>query len=271
MTSGAVRPECLAAQLVIIAKAPVPGRVKTRLTPPFSPRQAAWLAEAALADTLAAAALVPAAGHTVALEGRPGRWLPAGYAVLPQRGGGLDERIAAAMDDAHARQPVPVVLIGMDTPQVTPGSLTAAIRPLTDGTADAVYGPAPDGGFWLLGLRTPAPALITGVPMSSADTGQRLLSRLAAAGLRVRHLPPCTDVDSAADVLAVARQIPGSRFAAAAGTILASARPGTGLSLLRAGRERAYLPSEYPQGAPYDIVTGRPVSDRTGPDLHNVR
>ena len=65
-------PGCLAAQLVVIAKAPVPGRVKTRLTPPFSPEQAARLAAAALADSLAAAALVPAAGHTVALEGRPG-------------------------------------------------------------------------------------------------------------------------------------------------------------------------------------------------------
>jgi rSAM/selenodomain-associated transferase 1 len=229
----------LAAQLVVIAKAPVPGRVKTRLTPPFSPRQAAWLAEAALVDTLAAAALVPAAGHTVALEGRPGRWLPASYAVLRQRGRGLDERIAAAMGDVHARQSVPVVLIGMDTPQVTPSLLAAAIRPLTDGTAGAVYGPAPDGGFWLLGLRTPDPGLVTGVPMSASDTGQRLLARLAAAGLRVHHLPPLTDVDTAADVLAVARQVPGSRFAATTAAILAAARPGTELSLLRADREWA--------------------------------
>jgi uncharacterized protein len=239
LTSGAVRPGRLAGQLVIIAKAPVPGRVKTRLTPPFSPRQAARLAEAALVDTLAAAALVPAAAHTVALEGRPGRWLPAGYVVLRQRGRGLDERIAAAMDDVHARLPLPVVLIGMDTPQVTAELLTAAIRPLAGGAADAVYGPAPDGGFWLLGLRTPDPGLITGVPMSAADTGQRLLARLAAAGLRVHHLPPCTDVDSAADVLAVAGQIPGSRFAVTAAAILAAARPGTELGLLRAGHEWA--------------------------------
>jgi uncharacterized protein len=234
---------CLAAQLVVIAKAPVPGRVKTRLTPPFSPRQAARLAAAALADTLAAAALVPAAGHIVALEGRTGPWLPAGYAVIRQRGRGLDERIAAALDDAYTRRPVPVVLIGMDTPQVTPPLLTAAIHPLVNGTADAVYGPAPDGGFWLLGLRTPDPALITGVPMSVPDTGRRLLARLAAARLRIHYLPPCTDVDSGADVLAVARQIPGSRFAAVASAILAEAGPGTEARPLMATGELASTPA----------------------------
>ena len=204
-----------AAQLVVIAKAPVPGRVKTRLTPPFSPRQAARLAEAALADTLAAAAKVPAARHVIALDGTPGPWLPGGFEVISQRGRGLDERIAAALGEAYARVPVPVVLIGMDTPQVTPGLLESALRPLADGTADAVFGPAADGGFWLLGLRRPDPALVVGVPMSTARTGAVQLARLAGAGLRVRQLPCRLDVDCAADADAVAEQIPGSRFAAA--------------------------------------------------------
>jgi rSAM/selenodomain-associated transferase 1 len=204
-----------AAQLVVIAKAPVPGRVKTRLTPPFSPLQAARLAEAALADTLAVAARVPAARHVIALDGAPGRWLPRGFEVIGQRGRGLDERIAAALSEAYARLPVPVVLIGMDTPQVTPGLLESALRPLSDGTADAVLGPAADGGFWLLGLRRPDPALVAGVPMSTARTGAVQLARLAGAGLRVARLPCHVDVDSAADADAVAAQIPGSRFAAA--------------------------------------------------------
>ena len=204
-----------AAQLVVIAKAPVPGRVKTRLTPPFSPLQAARLAEAALADTLAAAAKVPAARHVIALDGAPGHWLPGGFKIIRQRGRGLDERIAAALGEAYARLPVPVVLIGMDTPQVTPGLLESALRPLADGTADAVFGPAADGGFWLLGLRRPDPALVVGVPMSTARTGAAQLARLADAGLRVRRLPCRLDVDSAADADAVAEQIPGSRFAAA--------------------------------------------------------
>ncbi|MEP7024701.1 MAG: DUF2064 domain-containing protein [Actinomycetota bacterium] len=233
MTRPPSRPAGLAAQLVIIAKAPVAGRVKTRLTPPFTLLQAAELAAAALADTLAAAAQVPVAGRIVALAGQPGPWLPAsGFEVIQQRGNGLDERIAAALDDAHARRPVPAVLIGMDTPQVTPQLLTAAIGPLTGGTADAVYGPAFDGGFWLLGLQVPDPALITGVPMSMPDTGDKLLARLACAGLRVHHMPLRRDVDGAADVLSVAQQLPGSRFAATMRAMLAEAAPGTALSRL---------------------------------------
>jgi rSAM/selenodomain-associated transferase 1 len=204
----------LAAQLVVIAKAPVPGRVKTRLTPPFSPEQAAGLAAAALADTLAAVARARATRATIALDGEPGDWLPPGFLVTLQRGGGLDERIAAAMDDAYARLPVPVVLVGMDTPQVTPELLDSALGPLADGTADAVFGPAADGGFWLLGLRHPDPALVLGVPMSAADTGQAQLARLTGAGLRVHELPERTDVDSAAEAIAVALAAPRSRFAA---------------------------------------------------------
>jgi uncharacterized protein len=206
---------CWPAQIIIIAKAPVPGRVKTRLTPPFSPQQAARLAEAALADTLAAVAQVPAARHVIALDGAPGRWLPAGFDVVRQRGQGLDERIAAAMGDAYARLPVPLVLIGMDTPQVTHELLVSAIRPLVRGAADAVFGPAEDGGFWLLGLRRPDPGLVTGVPMSAARTGTVQLARLAGAGLRVHRMRSCTDVDTAADAITVADEIPRSRFAAA--------------------------------------------------------
>lgn len=230
----------LAAQLVVIAKAPVPGRVKTRLTPPFTPRQAAQLAEAALADTLAAVAQVPVARRVLALDGAPGSWLPAGFDVVSQCGGGLDNRIAAALGDAHARLPVPVILIGMDTPQVTPGLLESAIRPLAEGTADAVFGPAADGGFWLLGLRQPDPRLVAGVPMSVAVTGAVQLARLAAAGLRVHQTRCCTDVDNVADAVAVAREIPHGRFAAALRTMAPDpALPGAGRQLTAAGRDAA--------------------------------
>ena len=219
----------LAAQLVVIAKAPVAGQVKTRLTPPFSPGQAAHLAEAALADTLCSAARVPVARRVIALDGAPGRWLPAGFDVISQRGDGLDERIAAALDDAYARLPVPLVLIGMDTPQVTPGLLESAIRPLVRGTADASFGPSADGGVWLRGLRRADPRLVTGGPLSSAVTGAAQLARLDAAGLRVLRLRCCTDVDTAADALAVASEAPGSRFAAALRAMLpACTGPGPG-------------------------------------------
>jgi rSAM/selenodomain-associated transferase 1 len=217
----------LAAQVVVIAKAPVPGRVKTRLTPPYTPHEAARLAEAALTDTLEAAARAPFARHVLALAGasaalrgpRPAGspragWLPPGFEVTGQRGDGLDERIAAALDEAYAHLAVPVVLIGMDTPQVTPGLLESVARPLARGEADAVFGPARDGGFWLLGLRRPDPSLILGVPMSQTHTGRGQLSRLLRASLRVRLAPELIDVDTAADAHEVAREAPDSRFAA---------------------------------------------------------
>ncbi len=205
----------LRGQVVVIAKEPVPGRVKTRLTPDFTPGQAAKLAEAALTDTLMAAASVPAQRHVIALDGTPGDWLPGGFEVIQQRGGGLDQRIAAALSEVYAGLPQPVVLIGMDTPQVTPDLLESALRPLADDTADAAFGPADDGGFWLLGLRRPDPGLVLGVPMSTGHTGAEQLSRLARAGLRVHWMRTLLDVDTAADAAAVAGQAPRSRFAIA--------------------------------------------------------
>jgi rSAM/selenodomain-associated transferase 1 len=219
-------------QVIVIAKAPVPGRVKTRLTPPFTPEQAAALAEAALSDTLAAVSAAKVARRVLALEGAPGRWLPPGFDVIAQRGGGLDERIAAALDDAYATNPVPVVLIGMDTPQVTAGLIESAASALATGAspaevpaagtiaagataaADAVFGLATDGGFWLLGLRRPDPGLVLGVPMSRPDTGQAQLARLTQAGLRVHMMQELTDVDTAAEAEQIAAESPATRFAA---------------------------------------------------------
>ena len=204
----------LAAQVMVIAKEPLPGRVKTRLTPPYTPAEAAELAEAALADTLAAVASAGVGRRVLALAGSPGPWLPPGFDVIGQRGGGLDERIAWALADARATCPAPLVLIGMDTPQVTPALLAAAAGPLVSGTADATFGMAEDGGFWLLGLRDIDPALVLGVPMSRPDTGALQLARLHAAGLRVLPLPELADVDTAAEAERIAAAIPGSRFAA---------------------------------------------------------
>jgi hypothetical protein len=191
--------------LLVVAKEPVPGRVKTRLVPPCTPRQAAALAEAALADTLHAVLAAPARRRVLVLDGEPGPWLPPGFDVVPQCGGGLDERLAGAFAAVSG----PALLIGMDTPQLTPGLLAVDWE-----IADAWFGPAADGGFWGLGLRAPDAALVRGVPMSAADTGAVQRARLHVAGLRVAELPRLRDVDTAADAVAVARQAPRSRFAA---------------------------------------------------------
>ncbi|MEU6243406.1 DUF2064 domain-containing protein [Streptomyces sp. NPDC047024] len=191
--------------LLVIAKEPRPGRVKTRLTPPFPPTQAAALAEAALADTLRAVAATPAERRLLVLDGSAGPWLPDGFEVVPQCAGGLDERLA----DAFARCAGPALLIGMDTPQVTPELLTVDFA-----DCDAWFGPAEDGGFWALGLARPEPALLRGVPMSVPETGAVQRERLTAAGLRVRDLPRLRDVDTAADARAVAALVPHGAFAA---------------------------------------------------------
>ncbi|WP_396454695.1 TIGR04282 family arsenosugar biosynthesis glycosyltransferase [Actinomadura sp.] len=209
------------ADVVVIAKEPLPGRVKTRLTPAYTPAEAAALAEASLRDTLAAVAAAPAGRRTLALDGAPGPWLPRGFAVIAQRGAGLDERLAAAFADAWAGRPL--VLVGMDTPQATPALLARAARGL--GRCDAVVGPAADGGFWLLGLRRPDARLLRGVPMSRSYTGAVLLARLRAARLRVGFLPRLTDVDTPGDARAVAAAAPGGRFAGALRALHARAVP----------------------------------------------
>ncbi|MEV0910524.1 TIGR04282 family arsenosugar biosynthesis glycosyltransferase [Streptomyces hokutonensis] len=190
--------------LLVIAKEPRPGRVKTRLTPPFTPEEAAALAEASLVDTLNVLLATPARRRVLVLDGAPGPWLPPGFDVVPQCGGGLDERLAAAF----AGRAGPALLIGMDTPQVTPALLTVDFA-----DCDAYFGPAEDGGFWALGLADPDPALLRGVPMSTPTTGAVQRARLTAAGLRVRDLPPLRDVDTAYDAELVAAEAPEGRFA----------------------------------------------------------
>ncbi|GAA3497920.1 DUF2064 domain-containing protein [Streptomyces albogriseolus] len=199
--------------LLVIAKEPRPGRVKTRLTPPFTPEEAAALAEAALADTLDAVARTPARRRVLVLDGSPGRWLPAGVEVVPQCAGGLDERLAGAFAGCDG----PALLIGMDTPQVTPELLAVDFA-----DCDAWFGPAADGGFWALGLADPDPDLLRGVPMSTPHTGAAQRRRLD--GLRVRDLPLLRDVDTARDAAAVAGAAPDGRFAARLARLTAGRR-----------------------------------------------
>jgi rSAM/selenodomain-associated transferase 1 len=207
-----------ATTLIVIAKAPVAGRSKTRLCPPCTPQQAADLAEAALADTLHAVLATPAGRRVLVLEGTPGAWLPDGFEVLPQRGDGLDERLAAAFADvagSDAPGPLdpPALLVGMDTPQVTPGMLADAAAALHAPGVDAVLGHAPDGGYWAIGLRVQDPRLFVGVPMSTESTGYDQEARLREHGLSVALLPELRDVDRIQDAHAVAALVPESRFA----------------------------------------------------------
>lgn len=210
-----------AVTIAVLAKAPVPGRVKTRLSPPCTPVQAARLAHAALEDTLAAVAGVPAARRVLVLDGDPAGWARRGFDIVPQAPGGLDARLAAAFEVLGG----PTLLVGMDTPQITPALLRSAAGTLVEPGVDAVLGLADDGGFWAVGLHAAAPDPFTGVPMSTAGTGGAQLARLRATGRTVRPLPPQRDVDRWADAVAVARTAPGTRFTRAVGTVAARLGP----------------------------------------------
>jgi rSAM/selenodomain-associated transferase 1 len=212
-------PSAVQVQVVVLAKAPRPGRVKTRLCPPCTPEGAARVAAAALADTVATVTATPAARRTLVVDGAYP--VPPGWSTRPQRGDGLGARLAHAFADT-ALPGVPTLLIGMDTPQVTAAGLAAAAAALGD--ADAVLGSAADGGWWALGLRNPVDAtVLPEVPMSTAQTGARTRAALLARGLRIASLPELRDVDTAADAWAVAALCPpGSRFAAAVPALVAT-------------------------------------------------
>lgn len=196
--------------VLVMAKAPVAGRVKTRLCPPCTPAEAAAIAEAALADTLDAVAACGAGRRIVALDGAPGPWLPPGFEVIPQVDGGLDRRLAAAWSTAGGAG----VQIGMDTPQVTAALLDGALAALEDTLA--ALGPAVDGGWWAIALRRPDPRVFLGIPMSTDATGTAQHARLRALGLSVTTLPALVDLDIAADIAAVTASGSAIRTAAQA-------------------------------------------------------
>ncbi len=199
--------------LLVIAKAPVAGHVKTRLCPPCTPNEAAFLAEGAIIDTLKTVRSTPADRYALALDGVSGAWLPDGFEVLPQHGRGLDERLANAFRDVFMSSPAPcrVVLVGMDTPQISSADLTAAADALC--RSDAALGLADDGGWWCIGLKQCNDDVFLGVPMSESTTGVAQQRRLDALGLQTAPLRVHLDVDTFADAISVAAIAPEGEFA----------------------------------------------------------
>lgn len=212
--------------LLVVAKAPVPGRVKTRLGQVVGMDRAADLAAAALLDTLAqCAAAYGAARCHLALDGDLGQAAraeellaaTAGWATRPQVGDGLAERLVHAHREVAAETGAPVVQVGMDTPHLSRTSLLEAGASLT-GPDRAVLGPAYDGGWWLLGVGGPhLLAHLADTPMSIDRTGDLTLEALRRAGAEVRQIEMLRDVDEVADAEWVAAAAPTSRFAVAWG------------------------------------------------------
>jgi len=202
--------------ILVVAKSPVVGLAKTRLSPVFGADGAAELAAAALLDTLVAVRGAHAAARIVALTGdlagarraREIACLLEDFIVIPQRGQGFAQRLSTAHAEAGALSGTAVLQIGMDTPQVSTTILSDAASALTVDGIDAVFGPAVDGGWWALGLSDPRMAsALKGVPMSQPDTGSRTLAALADRGVVAFPLPELADVDTAEDVWSVADQV----------------------------------------------------------------
>jgi uncharacterized protein len=212
----------LAVTLLVVAKAPEPGRAKTRLAATVGDRAAADIAAAALLDTLDAVAAAPVAARVVALTGDLDSAASAAeirqrlesFTVIGQRGDGFADRLANAhADAAYQAGELPVLQIGMDTPQVTAELLTSCAGRLLD--TPAILGLACDGGWWVLGVRTPATAeCLRTVPMSQPDTGALTLKALRASGIDVTPVQRLADFDVVDDVAAVREACgPASRFA----------------------------------------------------------
>lgn len=205
--------------VLVMAKAPVPGRAKTRLAVVTGDEVAADLAAAALLDTIAAVGAIPGARGHLALAGglhtacRSTELIAAveDWTVTAQRGRTFADRLAAAhLDAGHG----PVVQVGMDTPQLTPDLLAQALDDLAG--YDACLGPAADGGWWALARHDPAVAApVAGVAMSTPSTYHDTRAALIGAGHRVSSTTLLDDVDTIEDAAEVARLAPDTRFAAA--------------------------------------------------------
>jgi len=199
----------------LVAKAPVPGQVKTRLTPPLSAEQAAGVAAALLAD-MAGTAL--ATGYDVVCVATGDAAvircaLPRGLPVLRQRGDGLAERLANAQAELFAAGYERVLLVGADCPTLDVAYLTAVVAALDQ--VEVVLGPANDGGYTVIGTTRSLPVLFRDVPMSTSRTAAATVARCRGAGLSLRLLPVRRDLDRAGDLRAA---LAGGELSAAPAT-----------------------------------------------------
>lgn len=208
------------ALIVVAAKVPAPGRVKTRLVdssvPGMTPETAARLAQAFLADTLATVAgpaLRAVADRWLALDGDPADLPPDAFAAATpfslraQMGNSLGERLVNLMEAGFAAGYGRVCIIGGDAPHLPPAFLLEAFGRLAPApgspppsVADVVLGPTDDGGYYLIALRAPALALFADIPWSGPEVFLLTQERARAAGLSVALVPPWYDVDALADL-----------------------------------------------------------------------
>ena len=199
--------------LIVLAKRPDPGRVKTRLAAALGNQLAARLYEAFLRDTLTHCARIPLVRLIVAYAPRDAegwfRALDPQAELIEQSGADLGERLARAIDHAFVTGSRAVAAIGSDTPHLDTATWSAALERIAPGRV--VLGPTEDGGYWFLGQATPEPRLFEGVEWSSPRVLAQTRERAEAIGLEVELLPPAFDVDEPADLARLRELIESGR------------------------------------------------------------
>ena len=190
--------------LCIMAKAPEAGQVKTRLSPPLSPDDAAELYRCFLLDKIAQARVVAGAERVLAYAPAHAaavfEALAPGFALLAQRGDDLTARLVSVCDDLFRSGLDAVIMIDSDTPTLPTERLQRAVALMRDSGPDLVLGPSEDGGYYLIGLRRPRPELFEDMPWSTPAVLEETLRRARALGLSSITLEAWYDVDTAADL-----------------------------------------------------------------------
>jgi rSAM/selenodomain-associated transferase 1 len=203
--------------LAVMAKTPAAGQVKTRLCPPLHPAEAAALAACFLLDRLEQLGEVPGADALVAFTPRESqaelrRLVPPGARLIPQEGADLGERLDRVLTELLVEGYTGAIAVGTDSPTLPTAYIRLACDALREGTADAVLGPAEDGGYYLIGLGAPAPALFKDMPWSTEAVARETLTRARQLGLRVALLPTWFDVDRGEDLARLRAPGPSEAF-----------------------------------------------------------
>lgn len=215
-----------------MAKAPAPGRVKTRLIPALGAEGAARLARAFLIDTVTVArdAALRAGGAAYVIASPDEACAPlaalTGLDALPQGDGGLGERLVAAFARLFALGHGHVLLLGADAPTLPPRHLAAALDLIAQRPGHAVFGPAEDGGYWCVGLDRPAPALFEAIAWGTARVLDDTRAAAARAGIPLALAPSWHDIDEPADLARLVAEL-ADNPAAAPATRAALAEPGS--------------------------------------------
>ena len=197
-----------ALHVIVFARTPVPGRVKTRLIGRLTAEQAVALHQAMITDTAAvvAALPLPAERRILFTEAPPPMALSQDIEVGRQAEGDLGARLVAAIEGAFAGGAERAIVLGSDSPHLPPSRILEAVEALD--TAELVLGPTDDGGYYLVGCRAGrfSPAVFAGVEWGSARVFQQTCAAAAAAGLSVASLAPWYDLDEWKDLMRFARE-----------------------------------------------------------------